>query len=192
MATRTASWGGNAVEKYFATPMALGIQLDSQEYPTGAITLNLSSASPQKAWINNGQNTQRQIEVYLCDSAGNNAIKIFTVAGFPPYQQFKYDPTSADISNTAKLLKGQALYLKSVGIGLAPSDNAYIGTYGAITMTINTAIAATAVTKGNKILATDRSQIGTPTTAGEVMTDSHFASGTLIEASTFNSKVLGF
>lgn len=49
----------------------------------------------------------------------------------------------------------------------------------------------TAVVAGNKILATDRSQTGTSTTAGAVMTDSHFSSGTLIQASTFNTKVLG-
>lgn len=49
----------------------------------------------------------------------------------------------------------------------------------------------TPVTAGNKILATDRSQTGTTTTVGSVMTDSHFSSGTKIEASTFNSQVLG-
>ena len=51
--------------------------------------------------------------------------------------------------------------------------------------------AYTAVTAGNKILATDRSQTGTTTTAGTVMQDSHFTAGTKIEASTFNSQVLG-
>ena len=49
----------------------------------------------------------------------------------------------------------------------------------------------TAVVSGNKILATDRSQTGTSTTAGNVMTDSHFTAGTKIQASTFNSQVLG-
>ena len=49
----------------------------------------------------------------------------------------------------------------------------------------------TLVTAGNKIKATDRSQTGTSTTAGAVISDSHFSAGTKAQASTFNSKVLG-
>ena len=60
-----------------------------------------------------------------------------------------------------------------------------------VSVTANWAKTMTAVTAGNKILATDRSQTGTTTTAGTVMQDSHFTAGTKIEASTFNSQVLG-
>ena len=49
----------------------------------------------------------------------------------------------------------------------------------------------TRVTAGNKIMAADRSQTGTSTTAGNVIKDSHFSAGTKAEASTFNSQVLG-
>lgn len=49
----------------------------------------------------------------------------------------------------------------------------------------------TAVTKGNKIMATDRSQTGQTTTVGAVIQDSHFSSGVSAEASTFNKRVLG-
>jgi len=49
----------------------------------------------------------------------------------------------------------------------------------------------TSVKTGNKIMATDRSQTGTVTTKGAVMSDSHFTAGTLITASAFNTKVLG-
>lgn len=59
------------------------------------------------------------------------------------------------------------------------------------TLTVEFGASYTAVTAGNKILATDRSQTGTTTTAGTVMQDSHFTAGTKIEASTFNSQVLG-
>ena len=60
-----------------------------------------------------------------------------------------------------------------------------------VSVTANWSRTYTAVTAGEKIMATDRSQTGTSTTAGNVMSDSHFTSGTKIEASTFNSQVLG-
>lgn len=72
--------------------------------------------------------------------------------------------------------------------------------YGAASGTVSTHctvvfktedIPYTAVTKGNKIKATDRSQTGTSTTAGNKISDSHFTAGTIIKASDFNDKVLG-
>jgi len=49
----------------------------------------------------------------------------------------------------------------------------------------------TAVTKGNIIKATDRSQTGKSTTAGSVISDTHFSAGAAATASSFNDKVLG-
>ena len=60
-----------------------------------------------------------------------------------------------------------------------------------ITITVTTRTRYTAVTSGNKILATDRSQTGTATSAGSVISDSHFSSGTKITASDFNRVILG-
>jgi len=60
-----------------------------------------------------------------------------------------------------------------------------------VSVTANWAKTIVAVVAGNKILATDRSQKDISTTAGDVMRDSHFTAGTKIEASTFNSQVLG-
>lgn len=48
----------------------------------------------------------------------------------------------------------------------------------------------TKVNAGDPIKATDRSQTGTPTTAGTELSDSHFSSGESADASTFNSRVL--
>ena len=60
-----------------------------------------------------------------------------------------------------------------------------------VSVTANFARTMTAVVAGNKIVVADRSQTGTSTTQNAVMTDSHFTAGTKIEASTFNSRVLG-
>ena len=48
----------------------------------------------------------------------------------------------------------------------------------------------TKVVAGNYILATDRSQTGTATTAGTTLSNTHFSSGESADASTFNSRVL--
>ena len=95
-----------------------------------------------------------------------------------------------------------AEYTNAAGINCSSNYNTprYQARFNASSGTINVSWfklevtvsqAYTAVTAGNKILATDRSQTGTTTTQGAVMSDSHFTAGTLIEASTFNSQVLG-
>ena len=48
----------------------------------------------------------------------------------------------------------------------------------------------TAVVKGNIIKATDRSQTGKSTTAGNIIKDTNFEAGTIIKASDFNDIVL--
>ena len=72
--------------------------------------------------------------------------------------------------------------------------------YGAASGTVSTRLTVifktedipyTAVKAGDKIKATDRSQTGQTTTAGDRITDSHFSAGTSAKASTFNDKVLG-
>lgn len=60
-----------------------------------------------------------------------------------------------------------------------------------ITITVTTEASYTPVTQGNVIKATDRSQTGTSTTAGDVISDTHFSAGTIMTASDFNSVILG-
>ena len=60
-----------------------------------------------------------------------------------------------------------------------------------VTITFEYTVPYTAVVQGDKILATDRSQTGTTTTQGAVMTDTHFTAGTKITATDFNTTVLG-
>lgn len=59
------------------------------------------------------------------------------------------------------------------------------------TLTVEFGASYTPVTAGNKILASDINQTGTSISAGTIMTNTHFTAGTKIEASTFNSQVLG-
>lgn len=139
----TGSWGGNAVTTTFRTPVKLGVTVPSGQYPNGTVSVNISSsASPSRAWQRvSGSSTNISINLYLCDSSGNNKVKIFTVSGFTSQANFLYTPTSATISNSSKLLSGKALYLVATG------DTSYVGTYGKITITINTSTATYTVSK---------------------------------------------
>ena len=155
----TGSWGGNAVTTKFSSAVKLGITLASNEYPNGAVSVNISSsASPRKAWFGAVGDT---LNFYLCDSNKNNKIKLFTVTGFSSQYQFVFTPNSTTINNTNKLLKGKALYVCATG------NTSTAGTYGPITITINTNIETYTLT-----LAAN------PAAGGTVSGGGSYASGT--------------
>ena len=70
------------------------------------------------------------------------------------------------------------------------TNNQFTMPSGNVTVTAYFRANYTKVTAGNYINATDRSQTGTPTTAGSQLSDAHFSSGESAAASTFNSRVL--
>lgn len=70
------------------------------------------------------------------------------------------------------------------------TNNQFTMPSGNVTVTAYFRANYTNVTAGNYIKATDRSQTGTPTTAGSTLSDSHFSNGESAAASTFNSRVL--
>lgn len=181
MATREVS-GTIASTIAVGTPFSLGITMGANEYPmqitevgSGSITVGGSGSSVTS-------------HLYFCDSAGNNAYQIFQVTGVTntmlssTYSASTYNKSVDGCTG----LKGKALYLKITGGNLLNA-----GCAGKSIKIKTTGTFYTAVEAGNKILATDRSQTGTTTTAGTVMSDTHFTAGTKIEASTFNSQVLG-
>ncbi len=139
------------------------------------------------AWIQNtSTNWRLESKFVLCDSNGNNEIVIFRKT---------MDPSTSDRTSVIKstidvsALKGKRLYGKVVPVTQSGGSGVVINTrydYNGLQISI-----VFNITKGEIIKASDRSQTGTSTTAGTVMKDSHFSSGTKITASSFNSTVLG-
>jgi hypothetical protein len=124
----SGSWGASAGTTYFNKVVSLGVSTGAQTYPNGTISVNLSGTT--RAWW--GNSTSASIVLYLCDSAGNNKIELFKIKNFTQQSRFKTEPNTVTINNTSKLLTNTALYL------IATGDTGQIGSYGKITMTINT------------------------------------------------------
>lgn len=107
MATRTGGVGTSGdVLTYFKTPQSLGIQLEAGEYPSGQITFpNITGGGAR--WRNGNYGTALAIWLCLCDSAGNNKVRIAT---------FTVPANGTSYQNTwtvsgAEALAGKALYL---------------------------------------------------------------------------------
>ena len=139
------------------------------------------------AWFQNTSTGWRlQSKLVLCDSNGNNEVTLFSKT---------MDPNTSDRSSVIKsnvdvsALKGKRVYAKVVPLSQSGGSGVVINTrYSTDGLQISIVFN---VTKGEIIKASDLSQTGTSVTAGTVMKDSHFSSGTKITASAFNSTVLG-
>lgn len=91
---------------YFKTPVSIGIQLDPGEYPSGTFTMPHMTAGGAR-WRNGNYGQTLAIWLCLCDSAGNNKVRIGT---------FNVGANSTSFQNTwtvtgAEALAGKALYL---------------------------------------------------------------------------------
>lgn len=107
MATRIGGIGTSGdVLTYFKTPRPLGIQLEAGEYPSGQITFpNIVGGGAR--WRNGNYGVALAIWLCLCDSAGNNKVRIAT---------FTVPANGTSYQNTwtvsgAQALAGKALYL---------------------------------------------------------------------------------
>ena len=61
----------------FDTPQSIGITMPDNTYPEGTLTFdNISDGNAY--WKNNSSSYARSINLYLCDSAGNNRVFLFT------------------------------------------------------------------------------------------------------------------
>ena len=148
-----------------------------------ANTATVKATCNNSGWLHNTSPTYTaESKVVLCDSAGNNVVEIFrkSLAASATDRSSEFTK-SIDISG----LKGKRVYAKVVPITEWGGAGVTINTQLKLEISISSGGAK--VTAGNKILATDRSQTGTATTQGAVMTDSHFSAGTAITASAFNS-----
>ena len=91
---------------YFKQPVSIGIQLDPGEYPSGTFTMPHMTAGGAR-WRNGNYGQTLAIWLCLCDSAGNNKVRIGT---------FNVGANSTSYQNTwtvtgAEALAGKALYL---------------------------------------------------------------------------------
>ena len=122
----------------FGTPVSLGVSAPANYYPNGSVTFD--NIGPSGAyWYNMYQGASRSINLYLCDSAGNNRVLLFTVtlAASGSNTTIK----SATISG-ATGLAGKALYLVATG---NVND---IRLNRTTTVTINTTSSAFTITLG--------------------------------------------
>ena len=110
MGTAQGSIGGAGSVITFENPVSINCTLGANLYPNGTLTFdNISDGNAY--WKNNG-GYARSIDLYLCDSAGNNRVFLFTVSLNPNGSNTTIK--SATVSN-AQGLTGQALYLVATG-----------------------------------------------------------------------------
>ena len=123
------SIGGAGSVITFGSPVSINCQLGANEYPSGTLTFdNISDGNAY--WKNNG-GYARSIDLYLCDSAGNNRVFLFTVSLNPNGSNTTI--RQANVSGATGLM-GKALYLVSTG------DTEVVQLRRYTTITINTAV----------------------------------------------------
>lgn len=111
MGTITGSLDGVHYLLTFGTPVSLGVSAPANYYPNGSVTFD--DIGPSGAyWYNMYQGASRSITLYLCDSAGNNRVQLFTVTLNASGSNTTIK--SATISG-ATGLAGKALYLVATG-----------------------------------------------------------------------------
>ena len=110
MATKTGAIGSNGSSSYvtkFTSPKSIGVTMASGEYPTKITLSDLKSGSTPH-WFNAHYSNTLTIRLYLCDSNGNNRVKI---------GEWDMSPQTTDRSHKtftvsgATALAGKALYL---------------------------------------------------------------------------------
>lgn len=155
--------------------------------PSGTKTVLVAMKPTNDIYIyKSGTSESTQVTFWLCDSSGGNSVSIcsISVTAGSPIKSGSVPSSKSDQSHNLSGLAGKALYVKfttTAGAGFQMTEN----------MPISIKSPYTAVTAGNSCVVADINQTGTSITAGTVMSNSKFSSGTKIEASTFNSQVLG-
>ena len=123
----------------FGTPVSLGVSAPANYYPNGTVTFD--DIGPSGAyWYNMYQGASKSIHLYLCDSAGNNRVSLFTISLAASGSNTTIK--SATISG-ATGLAGKALYL------IATGDTSDIRLNRTTTVTINTTSSAFKITLGS-------------------------------------------
>ena len=110
------------------SPKSLGITLGAGVCPSGAITLN-DIKQGGAYWRNTRLNATQSINVFLCDSQGNNRVFLFRVE--IAKGEAALTPKTATIGAATGLM-GKALYI------VAEGDTSYITLINSTSVTVNT------------------------------------------------------
>ena len=111
MGTIVGNLDGIHTDLFFNNPVALGVSCGSAYYPNGTITFD--DIGPSGAyWKNQRLNASQTINLYLCDSAGNNRALIFSLT---IGANGTNTTTKSGTISGATGLKGKALYLIATG-----------------------------------------------------------------------------
>ena len=139
----------------FTQPRALNVTMPENTYPSGVITFsNIGSGAAY--WKNNSASYELSLDLWLCDSNSQNAVKLFNIhltAGAVDVD------TKVSASISAPGLVGKALYL--VGVGSERAMNS-ITLQNQTAVVIETAMTVQPVYK-------------TATTGGSLSTSTNFA-----------------
>ena len=111
MATKTGTTG--QARSFSDGKFPIGVTMAANEYPT-KIKFHISYPSP--CWRDSypqGGGGNHRVDLYLCDSSGNNQIYLFRI-GWDSDEYYVTTPYEASVSNT-KGLKGKALYILPKG-----------------------------------------------------------------------------
>ena len=133
------SVGGAGAETTFESPVYLNCSMPAGYYPSGTIVFN-EIADGNAYWKNNDQSNPRSVDLYLCDSAGNNRVFLFTISLIKNGTSTTL--RTATISG-ATGLTGKALYLIAVGATNVIQLRRYT------TVTIDAAVAAHSISLGS-------------------------------------------
>ena len=137
MATKQAVFGSAGSRNRFSTPVSIGITMGANEYPSG--TISFDNISPSGAYWYNASGTMQHTETfYLCDSAGNNKVELFTLTIQAGSSNSGIGKSATISAANGKKLKGKALYL--VATNSSYPGNSYIGLANQTTITINYAL----------------------------------------------------
>ena len=171
-----AAWIGAGVNSTSGTPYSTGWTVPSNIRNSCTFCLNVRATQTSSGNVNGGYLIGSSAsDFYICNSSGGNAIWVANLGGGT------ITSNSSVVTINPRGLAGQVLYIKESGGEHMRGDCAFTITYST----------ANAVSAGNPIRASDRTQIGVGTTVGAAISDSHFSAGTPADASTFNSQVLG-
>ena len=132
----SGSIGGGSI--LFKTPQSIGITLGSNTYPKGTFTM--TNLDRDHAWWRKDSVPSCYIDIYLCDSEGNNRYYLFRVEINGGQYTTSFTPYTASVDAIG--LKGKALYLIGVGY-LIPGTSAnsidYIRLINTTGITLDTA-----------------------------------------------------
>ena len=100
--------GSSGSSTEFNSPKSLNCTMGSNEYPSGTITFTNIAGGGGHAYWRNQYSSSQSLTLYLCDSAGNNAVQLFTLS-----ISGKGTNTSTKTATVnAPGLVGKALYIK--------------------------------------------------------------------------------